>query len=316
MTDERFLVTGALGCIGAWVVRNLVRAGARPVAFDMVNNPRRMRLIMTPEELAQVTFVTGDITDLGSVERALDEHAISHVIHLAALQMPFCKADPSLGARVNVVGTVNLFQALALRREQIGRLVYASSVAVFDAADAGPEGLAPQTGVGTPTSLYGVYKQANEGTARIFWQDTGVSSIGLRPCVVYGPGRDQGRTSAPTLAMRAAAAGQPYRISFGGRTDYQYADDVAKMFIAAARAPFSGAEIFNLRGSVATMDEMIAAIRAAVPEAQLDYDPAPLPFPEQYDADPLAALIGPLPITPLHQAVAETVAVFRSATGE
>ncbi|HEU4328766.1 MAG TPA: NAD(P)-dependent oxidoreductase [Roseiflexaceae bacterium] len=312
MTGERFLVTGALGCIGAWVVRNLVRAGARPVAFDLVNNPRRMRLIMTPEELGQVTFVTGDITDLASVERALDEHAISHVIHLAALQVPFCKADPALGARVNVVGTVNLFQALAQRRDRIGRLVYASSVAVYDAADAGPGGLAPHGGAGTPTTLYGVYKQANEGTARIFWQDSRVSSIGLRPCVVYGPGRDQGLTSAPTLAMRAAAAGQSYRIGFGGRTDYHYADDVAKMFIAAARAPFSGADIFNLRGSVATMDEMVAAIRDAVPGAQIDYDPVPLPFPEEYDAAPLAELIGPLPVTPLRQAVAETVAVFRA----
>src|SRR5438093_8635211 len=163
MPQDRFLVTGALGCIGAWVVRNLVREGAASVVFDLASDPRRLKLIMTPDELARVTFVAGDIADLAALERALDEHAITHIIHLAALQVPFCKADPPLGARVNVVGTVNVFEAVARRRERIGRVVYASSAAVYDAADTGAPGAVVQHGVtGHPTNLYGVYKQANE----------------------------------------------------------------------------------------------------------------------------------------------------------
>ena len=55
MSTERFLVTGALGCIGAWVVRNLAREGAEPVVFDLASDPRRLKLIMTPDELAKVT---------------------------------------------------------------------------------------------------------------------------------------------------------------------------------------------------------------------------------------------------------------------
>ena len=99
MSTDRFLITGALGCIGAWVARNLVREGAAPVIFDLASDPRRLKLIMEPDELARITFVAGDIADLAALERALDEHAITHVIHLAALQVPFCKADPPLGAR-------------------------------------------------------------------------------------------------------------------------------------------------------------------------------------------------------------------------
>ena len=83
-----------------------------------------------------MTFVAGDITDLAALERALDEHEITNIIHLAALQVPFCRADPPLGARVNVVGTVNVFEAVARRKQRIGHVVYASSVAVYDAADA------------------------------------------------------------------------------------------------------------------------------------------------------------------------------------
>jgi len=313
MPNDRFLITGALGCIGAWTVRNLVREGTPVVVFDLASDPRRLKLIMSDDELARVTFVTGDITDLEALERALDEHAITRVIHLAALQIPFVRANPPLGARVNVVGTVNVFEAVARRRDRIGRLVYASSAAVYDAVDAGESGVVAHGAAGHPTTLYGVFKQANEGTARVYWQDARVASIGLRPYIVYGPGRDQGLTSSPTKAMVAAALGKPYHIPYGGRAAYQYADDVARTFIACARAPFQGAEIFNLGGSVATMGEIVAAIEAAAPEVRglITFDDKPLPFPEAFDAAPLEQVIGALPFTPLAQAVADTIALFR-----
>jgi UDP-glucuronate 4-epimerase len=321
MSTDRFLITGALGCIGAWTVRNLVRDGIPTVVFDLGRDPRRLKLILTPDELARVTFVHGDITDLSVLEQALDAHAITHVIHLAALQLPFVKADPALGVRVNVVGTVNVFEAVARRKERIERVVYASSAAVYDAADAGEPGAVIQhTTAGHPTSLYGVFKQANEGTARVYWQDNRVASIGLRPATVYGPGRDQGITSAPTRAMFAAVVGQPFHIPYGGRGEFQYADDVAKAFIACARTPFEGAEIFNLHGSVAHMSELVAAIEVVVPEArgQITFAEPGFPSPEEFDAWPLIELIGPLPHTPLREGVAATVALFgeRVASGD
>ena len=313
MPNDRFLITGALGCIGAWTVRNLVREETPVVVFDLASDPRRLKLIMSDDELARVTFVTGDITDLEALERALDDHAITRVIHLAALQIPFVRANPPLGARVNVVGTVNVFEAVARRRDRIGSLVYASSAAVYDAVDAGESGVVAHGATGHPTTLYGVFKQANEGTARVYWQDARVASIGLRPYIVYGPGRDQGLTSSPTKAMVAAALGKPYHIPYGGRAAYQYADDVARTFIACARAPFQGAEIFNLGGSVATMGEIVAAIEAAAPEVRglITFDDKPLPFPEAFDAAPIEQVIGALPFTPLAQAVADTIALFR-----
>jgi len=74
-----------------------------------------MALIMDEAELARVTRVRGDITDLGQVEAVIDAEQITNVIHLAALQVPFCREDPPLGARVNVVGTVNVLEAVARR---------------------------------------------------------------------------------------------------------------------------------------------------------------------------------------------------------
>ncbi|MCS7061757.1 MAG: NAD-dependent epimerase/dehydratase family protein [Anaerolineae bacterium] len=316
LSTQRFLVTGALGCIGAWVVRNLVREGTTVAVLDLASNPHRLRLILNDEELARVQFIAGDITDLPTVEAAFKDSAATHVIHLAGLQVPFCKADPPLGARVNVVGTVNVFEAA--KRAGLKRVVYASSIAVYGLSDEYPEGPLPHDAPLKPRSHYGVYKQANEGTARVYWLDDGLSSVGLRAYTVYGPGRDQGLTSSPTKAMLAAAAGRPYHIGFGGRCAYQFADDVARAFIACARAPFQGAEIFNLRGSVATMGEIVAAIEAAAPDVkgQITFDDKPLPFPEDMDDAAFATALGRIPDTPLAEGVRQTIDIFRRALAE
>jgi UDP-glucuronate 4-epimerase len=312
-TEERFLVTGALGCIGAWTVRTLAREGVPVVAFDASPDPRRLRQITTSEDLATVDVVKGDITDLASVERALDDHRITNVIHLAALQVPASRADPPLGARVNVVGTVNVFEAVRRRSDRIRQLVYTGSIGMFDAADADPttHRLEAQA-TPHPTNHYGVYKQANEGTAHVYWLENGISSIGLRPLTVYGPGRDQGMTSTPTKAILAAILGRPYTISFGGRTLFQFAEDVAHALIVASRSTLEGATVFNLGGSLALVSEFAAAIADAVPGSAglVDFVDQPLPFPEEISADELTAL-GPIPVTPLVDGVQRTADFFR-----
>ncbi len=310
---ERFLVTGALGCIGAWTVRTLAMEGTPVVAFDLAANPQRLRLIMSPEALRAVTFVTGDITDLESIERALDEHEITNVIHLAALQVPDCKANPPLGARVNVVGTANMFEAVSQRPERIRQLVYTGSVGMFSASDADPmTGVLRADATPHPLNHYGVYKAANEGTARVYWLDRGLSSIGLRPMTVYGPGRDRGLTSTPTKAILAAILGRRYEITFGGRTLFQSAADVASALIIASRATLPGAHAFNLGGTVAHIREVIDAIEAAVPDGSglLTHAEAGLPFPEEIDTTGLD-LLGPVPVTSLADGIGATADLFR-----
>ena len=312
-TDERFLVTGALGCIGAWTVQALVREGVPVVAFDLGRNQRRLDQIMTPVELAKVTFVVGDITDLAAVEAGLDEHRITNLIHLAALQVPFCRADPPLGALVNVVGTMNVFEAVKRRLDRMAPLVYTSSMGAYSAADVDPGTGRLHEGVdGHPTTHYGVYKVANEGTARIYAQDDGLASIGLRPMTVYGAGRDQGMTSSPTVAIAAAVLGVPFALTFGGRTLFQYAEDVAATLIAASRSSLQGAHVFNLGGHAVEISDWIEAIESIVPEAAglFSIMPVELPFPSEIDHDGLTA-IGPVPVTPYRDGIQATVDILR-----
>jgi len=302
--SERFLVTGALGCIGAWVVKELVREDVPVVGFDDGPSRHRLELVMSPEELAQVELVNGDITNLDKLGRVLDEYEITNVIHLAAMLIPLVKADPTRGADVNVVGTANVFEAVKARRARIGAVTYASSAAVYDAADGVR---VAEDATGHPVTLYGVHKLANEGMARVYWLDDRLPSVGLRPFIVYGPGRDTGLTASPTLAMEAAAKGEGSRISYGGCTQLHYAPDAARAFVRASRNAVDGAHVHNLGGATVNMTEVVAAIEAVVPEVagKISIDDRLLPFPEDFESS-LS------PATPLADGVRQTIEHFRT----
>lgn len=314
-SGERTLVTGALGCLGVWTVKALLALDDEPVGYDLGGDDSRLRLALDEDERARVTLVQGDVTDGNQLGRALDEHEITRVVHLAALQVPFCRADPARGAHVNVYGTVVVFEAVKARRGRIPGLAYASSTAVYNESDRSP---APESGGTEPSTLYGVYKLANEGTARVFWYDDDVPSIGIRPYVVYGPGRDQGLTSGPSLAMAAAARGEPYEIAYGGTAQYDFAPDVGRAFALAARAATDGAHVANFPGVPSTMNEVVQAIESAAPLAagKITWLEGQLPFPESLQGVLLEHLVGPLPRTPLADGVRFTVEHFRARSVE
>jgi len=275
----------------------------RDALFPAVD-PEQARDAAAPQEADAIGHQLGIAGRLDDEVDALFDRRPTHVIHLAALQVPFCRADPVRGAQVNVVGTVAIFTA-AMQAGLKTPIVYASSAAAFAAADAG---LDPS---GHPATHYGVYKLANEETARVFAAENSVSSIGLRPYVVYGPGRDQGLTSAPTLAMRAAALGEPYTIGYSGVSQLQYGADAAAAFIAAARTSYDDAAVVNLPGVKASIDEIVEEIVRVVPDARIDVDGQPLPFPSELDTSVFRAIVGDVRITPLADGIAATIAHFR-----
>src|SRR5436309_1140447 len=256
----RVLLTGGYGCIGSWIARNLLRRGDSVWIFDLKEDPRRLRLILDDADRARVGFIQGDVTDLPRLRAALTEHGITHVVHLAGLQVPVCRADPLLGARVNVLGTLAVFEAVRQSEGRVQRLVYASSAAVFGPPAAYPPGPLADDVPLTPSTHYGVFKCCNEGNARIYFQDHGLSSVGLRPWTVYGVGRDFGMTSEPTKAIKSLALGRPYHITYGGWQDLQYVDDVAKVFVRCLEAPYQGAKSYNLRGAVVDLPTFHSAL--------------------------------------------------------
>lgn len=309
-----YFVTGATGCIGGWVVKNLVESGHK--VYALTPHPEKLaklKLIMRQPDIDAIIPIPGDITNPDLCKAAVSLSGAEKIIHLAALQMPFCKANPSLGARVNVEGTVNIFEAV--RAAGIKQVVYSSSTAVYGNTADYPGGEFSHDSPLIPRSFYGVYKQDNEWAARVYFEEAGISSVAIRPFVVYGPLRDQGMTSTPTAAIKAAVRGEAYEISYGGAAEFQYADDAAKAFIAAADKDIEGAGVYNLGGGTVSMEQIVAAIEKAAPEAKgrITFKNVPLPFPRHNDTGELAKLIGPVCRTGLEEGVRESAEYFRAA---
>ena len=315
MSSERFLVTGALGCIGSWSVKRLLDEGAGVWTYDLGGSDHRLRLILTDDQLAAVNRVEGDITDEKHFESVIADNGITHVIHLAALQVPFVRANPILGYRVNVVGTTIVFETIKKHLDQVQGLAYASSAGVYGANELYPEGPLANDAAHLPPTLYGVTKQANEWTAKIYSEENGVHSIGLRPYTVYGPGRDQGMTSSPTKAMVAAAAGRGYHLAFGGQGVYHHADEVAALFIKAARASVEGAPVYNIGGITIDVSVVVAAIEKAVPEVagQFTIEDWRIPNADAIDDSVLQKELGPISYRPIDDGVRESIEHFRGA---
>ena len=260
-------------------------------------------LDIAPSPSPTIDWLQGDVSSLDVVQSALA--GCSRVVHLAALLTPACAADPLRGAQVNVVGTLNVVDAA--RRANLTHVVYASSAGVY-----GPDDPAHPR----PTTLYGTWKLAAEGVARSYVADHGITSVGLRPFVVYGAGREVGLSSGPSLACRAAVRGEAYTIPFTGRTGLVYVDDVVRAFAAALAPKQPGAFVFDMPGVIASMDALIAEIRRQVPTAQLDAKGPPLPIaPDIAQAD-MSGVLGAQPVTPLADGVAATLAACRTLNPE
>jgi nucleoside-diphosphate-sugar epimerase len=305
-------MTGGYGCIGSWVARQLIDRGDEVWIFDLQEDTHRLDLVIDPQDRARIRFIAGDVADPAAVHAAATRSGATHLLHLAGLQTPTCRADPILGAKVNVIGTLAVFEAARVLKNQVSRVVYASSAAVH-----GPRAEEHAQAVGdevrlAPLSHYGAYKVCNELNARVYWLDHGITSVGLRPWTVYGVGRDFGMTSEPTKAIKSAAVGRPYHITYGGLQDLQYVGDVAATFIRALEHPFEGAEAFNLRGAVEPIEAFVRALSDVVPESRelITHGDRQLPIAFDLDDSRLQARLGPISRTSLREGIAETYRRF------
>lgn len=309
---HRFLVTGAKGFIGAWIVKNLVEGGHAPLVFDVDAKAHRLEALLTKDQMAQVRFVQGDVTSFDEVDRCIAENGITHPIHMAALQVPFCAADPLAGARVNVIGTLNIFESARKRKDLLKRIVYASSAAVFGPEEFYGHGTVHEGAQLLPGTHYGVFKQCNEGNARVYNLSDGISSAGLRPWAVYGVGRDQGITSGPTKAMKASVVGRPYALKFTGLIDMQYADDCAKIFLRCAEKDLPGARTYTLRGAVMQVEDFVRTLGEVAPRSRglVRAEGKALPIAADLDDSALVHDLGEVPRTPLAEGIRQTLEIF------
>jgi nucleoside-diphosphate-sugar epimerase len=313
----RTLVTGAQGCIGSWVVKRLIEGGHEVVTFDVNDSLARLAMIAAPELIRKVDRRTGRIEDAAALKKLVRDEQIGHIVHLAAVLMPFCQKNPVEGALINIIGTLNVFEAARDAGREV-RIVYASSSAVWGPPGEYPDQPLTEDYPVKPATHYGVFKAANEGNARVFFSSDGISSIGLRPWTVFGVGRDAGLTADPTLAIRAVAERKPFTIRLTGHMDMQYVRDVADIFIQCLESRAAGAHVFNLRGEVVDMENFRRILERLRPDAAglISINGSPVPVAWRMDDSALERVVGPVPRTPLNDAISETLVEFeRLANG-
>jgi nucleoside-diphosphate-sugar epimerase len=266
------LVTGATGCIGSVTVRDLLaRGAARVFAASRSGEAGTLGTWLDVTRERGLSLCRLDIEQADSIEPFIQRLRPTQIVHLAALQSPDCDADPSRGLSINVGGTLHLLRA-AERVGTVERFVFASSAAVYGLRDRyrGPE--VAESDELAPPNLYGVWKLAGEQLARQFHERSGIPTVSLRLNTTYGPGRDRGRTAAPTRAIEAVAhamrdgTAARFAMPYGGRENYHFVEDVGASFAEAALAPFTGHDAFNLLGQTVPVAEFLALIRRVAGE--------------------------------------------------
>jgi UDP-glucose 4-epimerase len=293
----RILLTGGNGFLGAWIAKRLLARGFELAVFDIVENRRLMNAI-AGSAAAKVPWILGDIADGAAVLAA--SRGCDAIIHLAGILTPDCKNNPVRGAQINLIGTLNVFEAA--RQLGIKRVLYTSSAGVYGPDD----GHIPK-----PTTHYGTFKLACEGSARAYLADHGLASIGFRPFIVYGPGRETGISAGPSLACRAAARGEAYVIPYSGRSGLVFVDDVAAAYEAALlRAP-DGAHVFNNAGETVSNDDVVTAIKLVLPDARITVSGPPLSIIPEIDRSNIDDVLPSLPKTSLVDGIRQTVEFYR-----
>ena len=288
----KVLVTGGTGFLGQALTTALAARGDKVTVLDLKLPSETMRI-------PSVSYVEGDITKPSSVEGTIARFGIEAILHLAALVIPACRANPALGAQVNVVGHINIMEAAL--KTGISRIVYASSLAAR-----------PRGPFASPVNLYGAFKHCCEEISKVYFLDHGLGSVGLRPHVVYGPGRTSGETAAITLAMRAAARGEPYEIPFSGKMCFQHIDEVAEIFLRSLDRPAPAPIVSDLTTAIGSSEDVAEAIRTVVPEARITVADRPRPMPDALDNAPLRDFLGSWNAVSLAEGTRRTIEAFRA----
>jgi UDP-glucose 4-epimerase len=258
----RILVTGGCGLIGSTTIDLLLREH-RPEKIVILDNLARGSLANVEAALKdpRVSLVRGDVRDADAVRRATE--GMDAVIHMAALRITACAADPREAMQVMCDGSFNVVDAA--HHAGVKKLVAASSASVYGLADQFPtrEDHHPYNN----RTWYGASKVMLEGLLRSYHSMYALPYVALRYFNVYGPRMDiHGKYTEVLIRwMERISTGQPPLIFGDGEQtmDFIYIDDIARANVLALLSEQSD-EVFNVASGTETSLNQLAATLAKV----------------------------------------------------
>jgi len=324
---HKIFITGGTGCIGSVTIAKLLQSAEvhKIVIATRSNNANPLKLWLGEDLDSKLEFVTLDVSNYAEIERVLLEVNPTHIIHLGAYQSPDCSRDHIGGMEINIGGTMALFDA-AEKLQNLKRFVFASSAAVYGMRSMYGQDIIPEDVPLAPPNHYGIWKLAGEHIARLYHDTTKVPTICLRINTTYGKGRDKGKTSAPTNALKAIALGavkgelMPFEMPYSGRENYHFVEDVGTQFAAVALQTFNDFGAFNIQGETIPIQTFLdLAAQEAEQLGMGDFsslsivnNAPPNLFICDLDHSKITATFSHLPLTKISEGIRKSLLEFKS----
>lgn len=257
MIGRAVLVTGATGFIGSHLVEELVKLGAKVRVFVRYTSTGYLGMLhdLRRDILDEIDFIYGDLRDYGSVAKAIDGMEI--IFHLGAvISIPYSYHNPREVVEVNVLGTLNILEAM---RERVvnARLIHISTSEVYGSAKRVPM---DETHPRYAQSPYAASKTGADELTRSYIKSFGIYGTIVRPFNTFGP-----RQSIRAVTMSIITQGLTTKKVKIGNTksirDFTYVRDTVKGLIQSASTEETIGEEFNLgTGKGITISSLIDTI--------------------------------------------------------
>ena len=298
----KVVIYGGSGFIGAWITKLLLVNNFEITIFDKKTNKDLLNRIIG-QNVEKIEFVEGNILEYETVLKTAKDHSV--LINLVGLMTPDCSNNPRLGNQVNVIGSINVFEAAL--KAKCNLVVYTSSGGVYGQKDK----INP-----FPETHYGAYKLAVEGIARAYNLENKLNSFGLRPFVVYGPGRKIGGTASISLACKAAAEDKEYKIEFGGGAGFVYIEDIANIVLKIIESLPNGANVMNINGISEDVANIVEYLNTFTTNKKITYHKNSLPIVKEILGNGPADFFEIFSFTDLKTGLGKTVAYYKNILEE
>ena len=268
------LITGGAGFVGLEVARQLLDGGETDVTV-FSRNPSPARL---GDLTDRVNAVAGDVGNFSHVLDVVKTTRPEVIYHLGAMLSVPSDADPASAIQTNAMGTFYVLEAARLF--DVRQVIFSSSIGSYG-RDIEGETLTDTT-LQRPVLFYGATKAFGEHMGLVFKRKYGLDFRGIRYPSVVGPGvTTPGIVQYTSWMIEESAKGNPFTVWTTPETTVpiMYITEAAAATVQLAQAPLENIKMVNYLVDGAkptpTAGEMAEAVRAKIPNAQIDFVPDP-----------------------------------------
>jgi len=253
----RVAVTGGAGYIGSTLVRDLLAEGHSVTTLDNQVKGSYRHIDYLGD---RVEIVDGDIRCPNDLEASLK--GADAIVHAAALSdLDVCNENPDEAISTNIYGTYQVVEAA--NRNNIGRVVFCSSAAVYGTPDTTP---VTERHATHPLNLYGVTKLSGENLLNAAHANNGMETVNLRFGNVYGVGIYTNWVGVIPKFIDLALDGKPLTVYGDGATtrDFIHVEDITRAIILSLTTKGIGGETLNIGNETTTVNEIAEIISQEV----------------------------------------------------